>query len=64
MTVCPKCHSTTVFVFRIDKDWAAGAGDYHAVNERTEYTEREWNMDAFDRPDIELYHCRSCGHMW
>ena len=64
MTVCPKCSSTTVFMLRIDSDWNTGLGDYSPVNERTEYTEEEWNMDACDRLDIELYHCRSCGHMW
>ena len=39
-------------------------GDYYPINDRTEYTEKEWNMDASDRPDIEVYHCRTCGHIW
>lgn len=64
MIVCPNCKSTTVFLLRIDSDWCSGLGDYYPINDRTEYTEKEWNMDASDRPDIEVYHCRTCGHIW
>lgn len=62
--VCPVCRSTRVFRLRIDSDWNSGMGDYYPVNSRSEYTENEWNMDASDRPDISVYHCRSCDHMW
>lgn len=61
---CPNCGSTTIFRLRIDSDWGVGIGDYEPVNDRTEYTEKEWNMDACDRPDIELLHCRTCHNMW
>lgn len=61
---CPNCGSTTIFRLRIDSDWGVGIGDYEPVNDRTEYTEKEWNMDACDRPDIELFHCRTCHNMW
>ena len=64
MIVCPNCKSTTVFLLRIDSVWCAGLGDSYPINDRTEYTEKEWNMDASDRPDIEVYHCRTCGHIW
>lgn len=64
MVQCPDCGSTKVFRLRIDSDWSYGAGDYEPVNERSEYTEEEWNMDACDRPDIELFHCRDCHRMW
>lgn len=56
--------SNKVFRLRIDSDWNSGMGDYYPVNSRSEYTENEWNMDASDRPDISVYHCRSCDHMW
>lgn len=64
MVICPNCNSTNIFLLRIDSDWCSGLGDYYPINDRTEYTKKEWNMDASDRPDIEVYHCRSCGHMW
>lgn len=64
MTVCPKCKSTIVFLLRIDSDWHPGLGEYNPANNRTEYTAEEWEMDGFDRPDIEVFHCRSCGHIW
>ena len=44
MTVCPKCKSTTVFLLRFDSDWCCGLGDYYPVNDRTEYTEKEWGI--------------------
>lgn len=64
MTICPSCKSTNVFFLRIDSNWAPGVGDYYPVNNKEEYTEEEWEMDAYDRPDIEMYHCRSCWRTW
>lgn len=64
MRKCPKCGSTKVFLLRIDSDWGVGIGNYEPVNPKSEYTDKEWKMDAEDRPDIEVYHCRSCQHMW
>ena len=64
MTKCPQCGSAKIFLFRLDCDWAYGMGDYWPVNDYAEYTSEELNMDACDRPDIEIYHCRRCGHLW
>ena len=64
MVTCPDCGSAKVFMFRLDSDWFYGGGDYWPVNDKSEYTDEEWNMDACDRPDIELYHCRKCRKLW
>lgn len=61
---CPECRSTRVFMLRIDSDWETGLGEYYPVNYKDEYTAEELNMDACDRPDIEVFHCRECGHIW
>lgn len=64
MTVCPECGSKKVFLFRLDSDLGNGMGDYNPVNDQAEYTDEEWKMDACDRPDIELFHCLQCDHLW
>ena len=28
------------------------------------YTKEELNYDSFDRPDIEVYHCADCNHLF
>ena len=48
----------------MDSDWASGAGDYNAVNDDKYYTKEELNYDSFDRPDIEVYHCADCNHLF
>ena len=62
--VCPNCGSKKVFHLRIDSDWGYGVGIYDPVNEKENYTEEEWKYDAYDRPDIDLFHCRSCCLLW
>ena len=62
--VCPNCNSRKIFNLRIDSDWFYGGGDYTPVNDKEDYTEEEWNFDASERPDIDLYHCRKCGLLW
>lgn len=62
--VCPNCGSKKVFHLRIDSDWGYGVGIYDPVNEKEDYTEEEWKYDACDRPDIDLFHCRSCRLLW
>ena len=57
---CPQCESKKIFYLRIDSDWAAGVGEYHPINDRSEYTDEEWVKTALDRPDIELFHCPKC----
>ena len=64
MIKCPHCGSTAVFRLRIDSDWGAGIGNYEPVNSKSEYTDEEWEMDADNRPDIEVYHCRRCKKIW
>lgn len=64
MTICPTCGSKKVFHFRLDSDWANGLGDYEPVNDRSEYTDAEWEMDATDRPDIDVFHCLQCDNIW
>lgn len=61
---CPKCGSAKVFRLSIDYDLCYGAGQYVPVNDKSEYTDEEWRMSAEDRPDIDLFHCRSCDHLW
>lgn len=61
---CPYCGSHKLFKFQLDSDWASGAGDYNPVNDDKYYTEEELNYDSFDRPDIEVYHCADCNHLF
>lgn len=61
---CPFCGSYKMFRFCLDSDWGGGSGDYWAVNPDEYYTEEELEMDAFNRPDIELYHCRDCWRIF
>jgi len=61
---CPYCGSHKIFQFRLDSDWAYGSGDYNHINDDKYYTEEELNYDSFDRPDIEVYHCGDCGHLF
>lgn len=61
---CPYCGSHKIFQFRLDSDWATGCGDYNSVNDDKYYTEEELNYDSFDRPDIEVYQCGDCGHLF
>ena len=62
--VCPKCNSKRIFKFRLDSDWASGAGDYLPVNSEEYYTTQEIKFDSFDRPDIDIYHCLDCGALF
>lgn len=62
--VCKNCGSKRVFVLRIDSDWGYGIGDYYPINEKEHYDPKETELDATDRPDIDLYHCRACGALW
>lgn len=64
MNVCPECGSKRVFYLRIDSDWCYGVGTYEPINDKEDYTDEEWNYDACNRPDIDLFHCRNCHHMW
>ncbi len=61
MVICPKCGNLKVFRFRLDSDWAYGMGDYSPANDRAHYSDKERNMGACDRPDIDVFHCRQCG---
>ena len=54
---CPRCGSKKIFKFCLDSDLTSMAGDYCPVNEETYYTKEEYHVDAFDRPDIEIFHC-------
>jgi hypothetical protein len=62
--LCVKCKSLRIFKIRIDSDWSAGAGDYNPVNGEDNYTAEELKYDAWDRPDIDMYHCLDCDHIW
>lgn len=61
---CPICGSKKVFKFRLDSDWGSGSGDYSTVNGNEHYTEEELEYDGFDRPDIVVYHCGDCDHLF
>lgn len=64
LTTCPKCHSSRIFLLRIDCDWGSGVGNYDPVNPESEYKPEDLELDSFDRPDVETYHCLDCGYMW
>lgn len=61
---CPYCGSKKIFKFRMDSDWASGAGDYNAINDSKYYTKEEFEYDSFDRPDVEIFHCGECNHFF
>lgn len=61
---CPCCGRKKIFKFRLDSDWATGAGDYSPVNDDKYYTSEELNFDSFDKPDIDIYHCRDCNTLF
>lgn len=61
---CPNCGSKRIFLFRLDSDWASGAGNYEPVNDEQYYTKEELNYDSFDRPDIEVFHCLDCDKLF
>lgn len=61
---CPYCKSTRIFYLRIDSDWGSGIGSYYPENDESEYTQDDLKLDSFDRPDIDLYHCRECDRMF
>lgn len=53
MTVaCKNCNGQQVYHFRLDSDWASGAGDFTALNK---------GLPEVDRPDIECDVCMTCG---
>ena len=64
MQICPKCGSKRIFHLRIDSDWCSGMGTYEPINDKENYTETEWEYDAYERPDIDLFHCRNCQILW
>ena len=63
---CPRCNSKRIFELRIDSDWGSGIGNYYPANEDEDsvYTKKDLQLDSYDRPDIDLYHCLNCGHIW
>lgn len=61
---CPYCNSKRIFKFRLDSDWAMGAGDYGPATEETNFTKEELDYDSFDRPSIDVYHCLDCGRIF
>lgn len=61
---CPYCNSARVFELRIDSDWGSGIGNYYPANDENNYTMDDLKLDSYDRPDIDIYHCLSCGHIW
>lgn len=57
---CPKCGSKKIFRFRLDSDWASGAGCYNMVNDKSEYSVDEQQYDASYRLDLVVFQCREC----
>lgn len=62
--VCPNCNSAEIFRLCIDLDWENGLSFYEPVNDKSKYTENQWKIDVCYIPDIELFHCLECNHMW
>lgn len=70
MNICPNCGSSRVGKFRLDSDWAAGAGDWTCGNPDSRwfpdigacYTEEDIrSFEQNDRPDIDCYICCVCN---
>ena len=61
--ICPKCQSKRIFKYRLDSDWTM-AGDYYPMNSDEFYSKEELNYDSYDKPDIEIYHCLDCKHLF
>lgn len=55
---CPFCGGKAIYRFRRDSDWGGGS-DYEKVNKDIDYEENA-PADEYERPDIDLYHCRRC----
>lgn len=65
MKKCIYCNSTQVARFRLDSDWATGAGDFYPVNDDSEYTEEQLtDFHKSWRPDIECLYCLSCSQVF
>lgn len=61
MIKCPICESTQIARYRLDSDWATGAGDFFPVNPDSEYTEEQHkDFDRSERPDFEFNYCLQC----
>lgn len=58
---CPYCRSMTVYRFRLGSDWG-GNPEYEKVNKDVSY--EEYEAVCGERPDMEVYHCRRCGHIF
>ena len=61
MKKCPLCDSPRIVHFRLDSDWASGAGNWSRVNEESAY--EDWQVKQIEdneRQDIETYYCYSC----
>ena len=61
---CPYCKSKRIFKFRLNSDWAMGAGNYEPATEETNFTKEELDYDSFDRPSINVYHCLDFGRIF
>lgn len=59
--LCPNCDSTQIAKFRLDSDWATGAGDFWPINNDSEYTKEQLeDFDKSHRPDVEVLICLNC----
>ena len=58
---CPYCRSLAVYRFRLGADWG-GNPEYVKANEDVFY--EEYEAVAGERPDLEIYHCRRCDHIF
>ncbi len=58
---CPKCSSLRVAAFRLDADWAYGAGNWNPANDLSVYTEDDKRrFEDNDRLDVECFYCCEC----
>lgn len=64
MVICPKCGSKKVFNIRIYWGYDYAIGDYAPANDRSQYTDKEWNMCAISKPEIDVFRCIRCNTIW
>lgn len=57
---CPKCKSKKVFRYRLDSDWSRDVY-YKPANDEELYSENELKSSV---PDIDVYHCLNCSHLF
>lgn len=59
--ICPYCRYKAVYRFCLGSDWG-GNPEYEKANDSPDY--EGFEIAQGERPDIEIYHCRRCDHIF